>query len=142
NAEADIANGEDGKGVGDGPEAACEDAPDDQVRRLPNVGAHLTGAADECGEAPAREEYADNHQKRNNKRRYPDLDQLGGSFGGAEPGACAEATEDADELKLAETRRLNGWRHRVWGGRVHKRTQRIQWSTRSPPSKMMAGTQK
>ena len=67
-AEADVADGEDGERVGDGPEAACEDAPDDEVRSLADVDADLGGAADEGGETPAREENADNHQKRNDER--------------------------------------------------------------------------
>ena len=70
-AEADVANGEDGERVGDGPEAACEDAPDDEVRCLANVDAHLPGAADESREAPAGEEDADDHQQRNDERRDP-----------------------------------------------------------------------
>src|SRR5580700_3073611 len=60
-AEADVANGENGQCIGDGPQATGEDAPDDQMRGLPDVGAHLPGAADKSREAPAREEYADNH---------------------------------------------------------------------------------
>ena len=60
-AEADVADGENGERVGDGPEAAGEDAPDDQVRSLADIDAHLGCAADESGEAPAREEDAENH---------------------------------------------------------------------------------
>src|SRR5580658_10087481 len=57
-AEADIANRENSERVGDGPEAAREHAPDDQVRRLADVGAHLAGAANERGQTPSGEEDA------------------------------------------------------------------------------------
>lgn len=60
-AEADVADGENGERVCDGPEAAGEDAPNDQVRGLTNVESHLARAADESGKTPACEEYAENH---------------------------------------------------------------------------------
>src|SRR5580658_507518 len=68
-AEADVANGENGERVGNGPEAAGEDSPDDQVRGLANVGAHLARAADESRKTPAGEEDADYHQERNDEGR-------------------------------------------------------------------------
>src|SRR5215472_6807567 len=85
-AEADVANRENGERVGDGPEAARENGPDDEVRRATNVGANGGSAEDERGEAPAREKNADDHDERNGDGRNANGDKLRGRFGGAEPG--------------------------------------------------------
>ena len=94
-------------------------APDDQVRGLADVDAHLTGAADESGQTPAREKHADNHQERNDERRDAEFDQFRGSFRGAQPCARAEAAEDSDKLQFAETRGLDGGRKHIWGRVFH-----------------------
>ncbi len=65
------------------------------------VGANGIGAEDESGEAPAREKHSDDHDQRNDDWRDADGDELGGRFGGSEPGSGGEAAENAEELQAA-----------------------------------------
>ena len=68
NAEADVADGVNGERVGDSPHASGEDGPDDEVRRLTNVGVEMRGAANERGHTPAGEENSANHNQRDGDR--------------------------------------------------------------------------
>ena len=102
NAQADIADGKDSQRIGDRPEATGEHSPNHQVRRLPQVPADLAGAANQRRHAPAGKKDSRDHQQGNHDRRYSDGYQFGRSFCGTQPGSCAEATENADRLELAQ----------------------------------------
>jgi hypothetical protein len=67
-AQADVANGKNGEGVGDSPETSGENAPDNEVWRVTDVGTDLAGAANQGGQAPTGEEDADDHEQGNVQR--------------------------------------------------------------------------
>ena len=94
-AQADVADGVDGERVGDGPEAAGENGPDDEVRRLADVGANGGGALQQRGHTPAREEDAAHHDERDGDGAQPGGDELRGCLGGTEPGAGGDAAQEA-----------------------------------------------
>ena len=100
--EADVADGEDGEGVGDGPQHACEDGGGDEVRVLGEVGEDLACAFEKRGDGPAGGEDAGDHAERDGVRREAGVDELGGRFSRAEPCARAESAEDADAVDGAE----------------------------------------
>ncbi len=102
-AQADIADGVDGERIGDGPEAAGEDGPDDEVRGLAYVGAHGGGPLQQGGEAPAGEEDAAHHDERDHDRAQAGGDELGGSLGGTEPSAGSDAAQEAGGAQRAAT---------------------------------------
>ena len=106
-AEANVADGVDGECVGDGPHASGENGPDDEVRSLADVGAHVRGTANEGGNAPAREEDAEHHDEGDRDRRDVGIDELDGSFGASEPSSGGKSAEDAESLQAAQASRIN-----------------------------------
>src|SRR5690348_10945444 len=98
NAKADVADGENRKSVGDGPETACKDSPYDQVRGASNVRAHLTRAPDERGQAPPRQKGPYDHQERNYERRNAQLYEFGRGLRCAEPGTRTKPAEYSHKL--------------------------------------------
>jgi len=136
-AEADVANGVDGERVGDGPKAACENRPKDKMGRATGVGADGTGTEDERRDAPAREEYSNNHDQRNDHWRQTERDELCGSFGGAEPCSGGEPGENAEELESSGA----GRKICFGGGRRSGHCQRIHSKRRRPTRRTVTGTQ-
>jgi hypothetical protein len=102
NAEADVADGVNGKRVGDRPHASGEDGPYDQMRCLADVGANVRGAANKCRHAPAREKNSHHHDERNGDGRDVRVDEFYGSFRAAEPRSGGKAAENADGLQAAQ----------------------------------------
>ncbi len=94
-AEADVSDGVNGQRVGDCPHASGEYRPNDQMRGLTNIGAHVRSAADESGHAPSCEKDAAHHDQGNGDRRDVRIDQLNGGFGAAQPCSGGESAEDA-----------------------------------------------
>ncbi len=66
--EADVANGEDGEGVGDGPQHAGENGDGDEVLVAGEVGEDVAGAFEQGGDGPARGEDAGDHAERDGVR--------------------------------------------------------------------------
>ena len=95
NAETHIADGVNGERVSDGPHASGENRPDDQVRRLADIGAHMRCPANQCGNAPACQKNAADHHERHRDRRDVRIHQLDGRFGASEPCSGCKSTEDA-----------------------------------------------
>src|SRR4029077_3610797 len=81
NAQADVADGENRKCVGDRPKTSGKKRPNDQVWRAANVGADGRSPQDQRWEAPAREKDADDHDERNDHRGNADRDELCWRFG-------------------------------------------------------------
>ena len=113
--EADVADGEDGEGVGDGPEGSGEDGPDDEVAFGAEIGEDVGGAFEEGGEGPAGGEDAGDHAEGDGEGREAGGDELGGSFGCSEPDGSGETGEDT-ELVEREVRFGVVSGHRVSGG--------------------------
>ena len=130
-AEPDVADRKHGEGVGDGPQTAGEDRPDDEMRGLPNVRADRCGAAEQRRQAPAREKHAQHHRQRDDDRGEAEGDHLGRGLGGAKPRAGGEAAGHARELQAPQPSRVYA------GGRAYRIHQRI---TR-PPRSTATGTQ-
>src|SRR5256885_14914957 len=82
---------------------ACQQRPDDQVRRPANIGAARRSAQDQGGQAPAGEKNTDNHDEGNDHRRDDRGNKLGGRLPSAEPRSRSEAAKDAQQLKLSRT---------------------------------------
>ena len=96
--EADVANGEHGEGVGHRPQHAGEYGDGDEVPVLGQVGEDAAGSFDQRGKRPSRREHSGHHAQARWRREKAGVDQLGGSFGGPQPDACAEAAENADAV--------------------------------------------
>ena len=94
--EPDVADGEDGEGVGDGPEHAGEDGGDDEVPVAGEVGEDGAGAFEEGGECPAGGEDAGDHAEGDGVRREAGVDELGGGFRRAQPDAGGEGAGHAE----------------------------------------------
>ena len=101
--EADVSNGEDGEGVGDGPEHAGEDGGGNEVRVLGEVGEDLARAFEERGDGPAGSEDSGDHAERDGVGREAGIDELGRRFSRAKPYAGGESAEHADAVDGAET---------------------------------------
>src|SRR5260370_31344687 len=84
-AQANIADSENGESVGHRPQAAGEDGPRDEVGGLSRVGVDLGRAAHQRGNAPACEEYAYDHQERDDDGRHPAAHQFIRRLGSAYP---------------------------------------------------------
>ena len=97
--ETDVADGEDGEGVCDGPECACEECPDDEVFLVSEVGEDVRRAFEQRGKRPARGEDAGDHAERDSEGREACVDELGGSFCRAKPYARGEAADDAEAMQ-------------------------------------------
>jgi hypothetical protein len=106
-AEADIADGVDRERVGDSPHASGEHGPDDEMRSLPEIGAHMRGAANECGNAPPRQKNAEHHDQRDRDRRDIWVDQLDGSLRAPEPCPGGKSAKDAEGLQAAQPSCVN-----------------------------------
>src|SRR5947199_322059 len=104
------------------PGAGADDAT---ASSLAAVVPHRGGAAHQRREAPARQEHADHHHEGNDDGRDAEGDELGGCFGGAEPGAGGEPGQDADALQAGEARRVE------LGQAIHRSTNRPAMSTAS-----------
>ena len=103
-AEANIANGINGEGVGNGPETACQDCPNDEMGTAARICSNGTRAENERRKTPASEKNSDDHEERDDHRRKAKCDEFCGGFGCAEPGASGEAREDAEKLKSSRAR--------------------------------------
>ena len=96
--EADVANGEYGERVGDGPEHAGEHGVENQMLVLGEVGEDVARAFEQGGQRPARGEYAGHHAERDGKGREAGVDQLGGGFRRAEPHPGSKGAGYADAV--------------------------------------------
>src|SRR5690349_9313306 len=101
NAQAQVADSEDGERVGHRPKAAGDDGPDDQVGGFRDIGANAGSAAHDGGQAPAAQENPGDHEEGNQDRGDAGGDQFGGNFGGAQPGAGGNAAENAHALQCS-----------------------------------------
>ena len=97
--QADVANGEDGQRVGDCPQRAGEDRPDDQVLSCKQIGEDIAGSLEQRRERPARGEHAGDHAERNGEGREARVDQLGGRLGRAQPDARGQAADHAQPVQ-------------------------------------------
>jgi hypothetical protein len=95
NAQPYIADRINSERVGDGPHASGKHSPNNQVRSLANIIAHMRRATNERGNAPSREKDSAHHDQRNGDGRDVWIDQLDWSFGPAEPGPGGETAEDS-----------------------------------------------
>src|SRR5271157_319010 len=111
-AEADVADGENGERVGHRPQATRQQRPNYEMRRATHVGAHGGGAQDQSGEAPACKKNADDHDERNHDRGDTDGDELRRRFRRPQPGSCSKTAENAKELQAA----VPGWVLDLRGG--------------------------
>ncbi len=91
--EANVANGEDGERVGDGPEHPREHGDGDEMRLRARSAERLARAFEERGERPARGEDAGDHEERDGEGREAGVDELGGRLRCAEPDPGAEPAE-------------------------------------------------
>ncbi len=97
--ESDIADGKDGERVGHGPQRAGEQRPDDKVLLLAQVAEDVAGAFQQGGEGPASGKDAGDHPQRDGEGRKADVDQLGRSFGRAQPYAGRDSAGHAQAVK-------------------------------------------
>ena len=65
-------------------------------------------AADERGNAPAREEDSEHHDEGDRDRRDVGVDEFDRGFGAAEPGSGGESAEDAERLQGAQASGVHG----------------------------------
>jgi hypothetical protein len=96
--EADVADGEDCEGVGDGPEHSGEDGDGDEMTMLGEVGEDVARAFEHGGDGPARSEDACDHAERDGVGGKAGVDEFGGSFSGSEPDSGGEGAEDAEAV--------------------------------------------
>src|ERR1039457_5201348 len=107
-----------GQCVGKTREAAGQNRDWDAVGVFGEVGENLTCALDQGGDGPPRREYACDHAERNCIGRETGVDELGGSFGSAQPYACSEAADHADAVDRFQyfgRVRPGQWTHLLWG---------------------------
>jgi hypothetical protein len=69
---------------------------------LTDIATDVRGTPNQCGNAPAGEKDAADHDERDRNWRNVGVDQLDGSFGAAEPCTCRKSAEDAKRLQAAE----------------------------------------
>ena len=100
--ETDVANGEDGKGVGHGPQHTGQDRHGDEMRCLATNRRRPSGAFEERGNGPARGEDARDHAERDGEGGQAGVDELGGRLGRAEPYTRSKAAHDADAVHRFE----------------------------------------
>ena len=118
-AQANVADGIDGHGVGYRPHASREHGPNNQMRRLTHVLANIGRTADNCRDAPASQENSDDHDERNRDWRDIGVDYLDRRFGSAKPRTGREPAEHPQGLQSSQTARL----HRSLNGNGSNRVQ-------------------
>ena len=94
--EADIANGEDGQGIGHRPECSGQDRPQNQMRALAQVAQNGLGAFHGDRQSPSGEKNAQHHAEGDGEGREARRDQAGRSFGGPQPCAGGKRAQDAE----------------------------------------------
>ena len=96
--QADVADGEDGEGVGDSPEHSGKDGDGNQVPVFGQIGEDVARALQHGGHGPASGEDAGDHAERDRVRRQAGVDQLGGRFGRAKPHARSQPAQHAEAM--------------------------------------------
>jgi hypothetical protein len=139
NAQAEIADREDGQRVGNRPQTTRENRPNHQVRRLQEIGSRLRGATCYCGQGPPAEKNTHHHNQRDQNGGKSCRDELGGNLGRPQPCARRHAAEHPQALQHTHALLSSG--HAGHGGSFCG-GQRTHLRSMSPATSTSAGTQK